>query len=112
MSRRLPLFIVSNCQAGYIEAFLGRNGMDKHFRDFECWGNTGLTKAENLKFIVDRNALASPVLVGDAPGDQSAARECGVPFIYVDWGFGGGEGADRRFSSFGALAEWLLVEGA
>ena len=112
LSRRLPLFIVSNCQAGYIETFLGGNGMAKHFRDFECWGNTGLTKAGNLKRIVDRNALGSPVLVGDAPGDQSAAREGGVPFVYVDWGFGECHGADHRFSSFAALTEWLLVESA
>jgi phosphoglycolate phosphatase len=111
LSRRLPLFIVSNCQSGYIETFLGKNGMAKHFRDFECWGNTGLSKAGNLKQIVDRNALASPVLVGDAPGDQSAARECGVPFVYVDWGFGGCHDTDHRFSSFDALTEWLLVEG-
>ena len=112
LSRRLPLFIVSNCQAGYIETFLGRNGMRKHFRDFECWGNTGLSKDANLKSIIDRNALGSPVLVGDAPGDQSAARECGVPFVYVDWGFGECPSADRRFSSFAALTAWLLVEGA
>ena len=112
LSRRLPLFIVSNCQSGYIETFLGRNGMGTHFRDFECWGNTGLSKAENLKVIVDRNALGSPVLVGDTPGDQSAARECGVPFVYVEWGVGECHGADHRFSSFAALTEWLLVESA
>ena len=112
LSRRLPLFIVSNCQARYIETFLGLNGMAKHFRDFECWGNTGLSKAGNLKLIVDRNALGAPVFVGDALGDQSAARECGVPFVYVDWGFGECHAADRRFSSFDALTEWLLLERA
>jgi phosphoglycolate phosphatase len=111
LSHRLPLFIVSNCQAGYIEAFLGDNGMGKHFRDFECWGNTGLSKAANLEKIIERNALSSPIFVGDAPGDQSAARVCGVPFVYVDWGFGECHGADRRFSSFAALADWLLLEG-
>jgi phosphoglycolate phosphatase len=109
LSRRLPLFIVSNCQSGYIETFLGRNGMVKHFRDFECWGNTGLPKASNLKKIIDRHALGSPVLVGDTPGDQSAARECGVPFVYVDWGAGECHGADHRFSSFAALTDWLLA---
>ena len=112
LSRRLPLFIVSNCQAGYIETFLGGNGMAKHFRDFECWGNTGLSKAENLTLIIERNALDAPIFAGDAPGDQSAARECGVPFVYVDWGFGECQGADRRFSSFDALADWLLFESA
>ena len=110
LSERLPLFIVSNCQAGYIETFLGCSGLGKRFRDFECWGNTGLTKAANLQRLVDRHALASPVLVGDAPGDQSAARECGVPFVYADWGFGRCESADRRFSTFADLTSWLLAE--
>ena len=112
LSVRLPLFIVSNCQAGYIETFLGRNGMGRHFRDVECWGNTGLSKAGNLARLIARNDLRSPVLVGDAPGDQSAARDCGVPFVHVDWGFGDCPGADHRFSSFAALTDWLLFEGA
>lgn len=109
---RLPLFIVSNCQAGYIETFLRWSGLGPCFRDFECWGNTGFSKAANLARLVDRNGLRAPVLVGDTPGDQSAARECGVPFVFVDWGFGVCDGGDRRFSSFGALTDWLLLEPA
>jgi phosphoglycolate phosphatase len=108
LSARLPLFIVSNCQAGYIETFLGGTGLGRHFRDFECWGNTGLSKAANLERLVERNALTAPILVGDAPGDQSAARECGVSFVYADWGFGDCPGADRRFASFPDLTDWLL----
>ena len=111
LSRRLPLFIVSNCQVGYIETFLGWTGMGKHFRDVECWGNTGLAKAANLTRIIDRNGLRAPVFVGDGPGDQSAARECGVPFVYVYWGFGECQGADHAFSSFTALTNWLLANG-
>ncbi|MGH7340231.1 MAG: HAD family hydrolase, partial [Candidatus Rokuibacteriota bacterium] len=88
LASRLPLFIVSNCQAGYIETFLTWSGMGRHFRDVECWGNTGLSKAANLARIIDRNGLRAPVLVGDTPGDQSAARECAVPFLFADWGFG------------------------
>lgn len=112
LSRRLPLFIVSNCQAGYIETFLGWSGLGKHVVDFECWGNTGLPKAANLRRLIDRNGLRSPVMVGDTPGDQSAAGECGVPFVFVDYGFGECAGVERRFSSFDALTDWLLVEGA
>lgn len=41
---RYPLFIVSNCQAGYIEAFLEWSGLAECFRDFGCSGNTRLSK--------------------------------------------------------------------
>jgi len=105
---RYPLFIVSNCQAGYVETFYRWSGLESCFRDFECWGNTGRTKAENLGPLIARNGLRRALLVGDTPGDQAAARECGVPFVYVDYGFGVCRGAARSFSSFGDLTRWLL----
>jgi phosphoglycolate phosphatase len=108
LAARWPLFIVSNCQAGYIETFLGWSGLGRHFTDFECWGNTGRSKAANLAQIIARNRLRAPVLVGDTPGDQAAAHECGVPFVHVDYGFGDCPDAERRFASFPALTEWLL----
>jgi len=105
---RYPLFIVSNCQAGYVERFFDWSGLGGCFRDFECWGKTGLSKSGNLAALIERNGLRHPVLVGDTPGDEAAARACGVPFLYVDYGFGECEAADHRFSSFGHLTEWLL----
>jgi phosphoglycolate phosphatase len=108
LADRYPLFIVSNCQAGYIEAFHQWSGLGPYFRDSECWGNTGLTKAANLRRLIDRNGLRHPCFVGDTTGDQAAARECGVPFLYVDYGFGRCANAERRFTSFDELARWLL----
>ena len=37
LAARYPLFIVSNCQAGYIEIFLSSTGFSGLFRDYECW---------------------------------------------------------------------------
>ena len=108
LSARYPLFIVSNCQAGYVETFFQWSGLEPCFRDFECWGNTGHTKAGNLGMLIERNGLRRALLVGDTPGDQAAARECGVPFVYVDYGFGVCRDVDRRFSSFDDLTRWLL----
>jgi len=108
LAARYPLFIVSNCQAGYIEAFIQWSGLRACFRDFECWGNTGFTKASNLRALIERNRIRHPLFVGDTPGDQAAARECGVPFLYVDYGFGVCCDVDRRFSSFADLTTWLL----
>ena len=110
LAARYPLFIVSNCQAGYIETFQRWSGLGAFFRDFECWGNTGLTKPANLKMLIERNRLRHPVFVGDTPGDQTAARECGVPFLHADYGFGRCPDAAHRFSSFDALTGWLLAQ--
>lgn len=108
LSRRYPLFIVSNCQAGYIETFLSWSGLGECFRDFECWGRTGRAKPDNLSALIGRNGLERPGYVGDTPGDHAAARACGVPFLHVEYGFGVCDGADHRFASFGELVDWLL----
>jgi phosphoglycolate phosphatase len=108
LAARFPLFIVSNCQAGYVETFHQWSGLGACFQDFECWGNTGLTKTANLRLLIERNGLRHPCFVGDTVGDQAAARDCGVPFFYVDYGFGDCPSADRRFTSFAELTDWLL----
>jgi phosphoglycolate phosphatase len=112
LSARYPLFIVSNCQTGYIEVFFKVSRLGGCFRDFECWGNTGLSKAENLRALIDRNRLRHPVFVGDTPGDQTAARACGAPFLHAGYGFGDCPDADHRFDSFPALTSWLLSQNS
>lgn len=88
LSERFPLFIVSNCESGYIEAFLEFHKLDKFFKDIECPGNTGLSKAENIKIIVERNNLRKPIYVGDTQGDCNSASKAGIPFVYAKYGFG------------------------
>lgn len=88
LSKNLPLFIVSNCQKGYIEVFLEAHKLGRFFKDFECPGNTGLTKAENIKLIIQRNNLKKPIYVGDTQGDCNSAGKAGIPFVYARYGFG------------------------
>ena len=85
---RCPLFVVSNCQGGYIESFFAFSGLGGYFPDYECPGRTGKTKAENIRLVCERNGLRRPVYVGDTQGDCSAARGAGVPFIHAAYGFG------------------------
>jgi phosphoglycolate phosphatase len=107
LSRSLPLFIVSNCQAGYIELFLKHSGLAAQFRDSECWGNTGRTKADNLAAVIARNQLQNTWFVGDTPGDAQAALACGVPFVHAAYGFGEVESAILRLREFGDLPRAL-----
>jgi phosphoglycolate phosphatase len=105
---RFPLFIVSNCQAGYIESFLSWSGLATVFTDFECWGNTGRTKAENLKSLMRSNTPRAPILVGDTEGDAHAAGQCGVPFVFVEYGFGRCSDFALSVPFFAALTRQLL----
>lgn len=83
-----PLYIVSNCQAGYIEAFLDYYGFWKYFKDIECYGNNFKQKGENIRLLAERNGLEKAVYVGDIQGDYDASMQAGVGFIHAAYGFG------------------------
>lgn len=88
LKKEYSLYIVSNCQAGYIEVFLDCTKLWDVFDDYECPGRTGLGKAENIKLIVQRNNLAKAVYVGDTDGDFCATCAAGLPFIHASYGYG------------------------
>lgn len=88
LSRKFKLFIVSNCQVGYIETFLKYHKLEKYFIDFENPGRTNLSKGENIKLIIKRNNLKNPVYVGDTTSDLEAAKFANIPFVYANYGFG------------------------
>lgn len=88
LSQNYKLFIVSNCQEGYIEAFLEYHNIEKYFLDTENAGKTKKSKGENIKLIIERNNLDKAVYVGDTEGDYEAAMFAGIPFIHAKYGFG------------------------
>jgi phosphoglycolate phosphatase len=83
-----PLYIVSNCQSGYIEAFLAYYGLEDYFCDTECFGNNGLEKSENIAQVVKRNHLDRAIYVGDIQADYEASQSAGTAFIHAAYGFG------------------------
>ena len=92
--KKYKLFIVSNCQDGYIQCFFEAHKLNKYFTDFECSGVTGLSKGENNKIIIERNNLKSPIYVGDTNGDAESAKVAEIPFVYARYGYGNVEEYD------------------
>ena len=72
---------MSNCQDGYVPAFLHAHKLGQYFADIEMSGRTGLDKGSNIKLIMERNNIESAVYIGDTEGDEKAARFAGIPFI-------------------------------
>jgi phosphoglycolate phosphatase len=110
LSAKFPLFVVSNCQTDYIEVFLQISGLARYFRDWECHGRTSRSKAYNIKSVVERNKLKTPVYIGDTGGDQEAAISAGVAYLHVTYGFGKPGKACEQFGSFTDLVEYLLKD--
>ncbi len=108
LAGHVDLCIISNCQSGYIENFLEFFEFETLFKDFECWGNTRKSKDENLKLLIQRNNLQNPLTAGDAEGGRKAAHTCGIPFAYMEYGFGTCSAPDHSFQTFTELKEFVL----
>lgn len=100
LQREYRLFIVSNCQDGYIQAFFKAHGLKKYFEDYECAGRTGLSKGKNIRLLADRNKLENPIYVGDTISDYEATLEAEVPFLFAGYGFGDVDNAELTADSF------------
>lgn len=108
LSQKYKLFIVSNCQSGYIEVFFKISGFEHFFAGHQCYGTKNQPKAENITDIINDHNLQAPVYIGDTMGDYNAATQAGVPFIFVDYGFGKvEEGQVANASSLSELIELL-----
>lgn len=94
------LFIISNCQDTYMQAFFKAHDLRGYFEGYECAGRTGLSKGENIALVAKREKLARPVYIGDTVFDYEAALQANVPFIHAAYGFGEVEGvpAAKTFS--------------
>jgi phosphoglycolate phosphatase len=108
LAARYKLFIVSNCQSGYIEVFLKSSNVGHYFSGHQCYGTKGNPKAENIIDIVNDHQLKAPVYVGDTKGDHNAAEKAGVPFIFANYGFGNVDGGQiATIGTFGELMDLL-----
>ncbi|MCR4740666.1 MAG: HAD family hydrolase [Lachnospiraceae bacterium] len=88
LSETHRLFIVSNCQSGYIELLYRKTGLGRYFIEGICPGDTGKLKADNIRIVIDRYGLSKPLYVGDTQMDADACMKAGVPICFAAYGFG------------------------
>ena len=107
LGKKYPLYIVSNCQSGYIEAFLEYYSFGKYFEDIECYGNNKKEKSENISLIMERNGLDKAYYIGDIQGDCDSSEKAGAQFIHASYGFGTIDHPVPELKSFSGLPELL-----
>ncbi len=108
LAAKYPLYIVSNCAVGIIRLFIDWAGIDEHIIDEIAYGTNYMPKHHNIKLLIDRHGLQSPVYVGDTEGDGEQSRLAGVPFVFVSYGFGMTDDHDLRFDNFTDLTNYFL----
>ena len=74
--------------------------------DFECFGNTGLSKGENIRLLMERAQITDAVYVGDTKGDADACTFAGIPFIFAEYGFGSPTHYAHKITRFPELLEY------
>ena len=112
LSTMQNLFIVSNCQNGYIELTMEKTGITKYIKDYECFGRTGKAKAENIQILCSRNGITSPVYVGDTQGDSDSCNQAGIPFIWASYGFGTATKYIEKIDSFTQLKDIISARNS
>lgn len=108
LSGQYPIFIVSNCQKGYIEVLLRTCSLEPFIKDHLCFGETQTSKGQTILTLMKRNGLKNPVYVGDTRGDADACAEAGIPFIFAGYGFGDVPDARMRISKFTDLKDLVF----
>ncbi len=103
LKKRFNLFIVSNCQDGYIELFLKYHRLNDLFIDYESAGRTKKNKKENIRLLMNRNNITYATYIGDTQGDSTASKGNNIPFVFAKYGFGNVESFDFIIHKFSEL---------
>ena len=105
LSEKHRLFIVSNSQRGYPELCIEKLGLTDYITGHLCFGDTGKSKGETIRRLMEKYDIQSAAYVGDTQGDYEATVQAGLPFIFAAYGFGQPQRWDERIEKF----EDLLV---
>ncbi len=88
LSKDYNLYIVSNCEDGYIQTFIEHYELHDIIKDFECAGRTRKSKGNNISMVIERNGITKAFFVGDTILDFEAAQKANIPFVLANYGFG------------------------
>ena len=91
LSKKTRLYIVSNCQCGYIQIFLACTGLSPLFQGHLCFGDTGTSKGKTIRRLMSEHGLTD------------ACKEADVPFVFAEYGFGTVKEADNTIQAFSDL---------
>ena len=97
------LFIVSNSQKGYPELCIEKLGISPYIQGHLCFGDTGTTKGQTIRTLMEKYNITDCAYIGDTQGDYEATLEAGVPFLWAAYGFGTPAGYDARIDQFSDL---------
>lgn len=106
--RRYKLFIVSNCPAGLINLFMSWAKITHLITDEMAHGLNSKPKHHNIRLLIEKHKLQNPIYVGDTETDSKESRLAGVPFVFIEGGFGRTDDYDMKFKDFSEFAAYFM----
>jgi phosphoglycolate phosphatase len=88
LSKKYPLYVVSNSDKGYVENYLSACKTEKYFKGHICAGDTGLAKWENILYLQKLNNIDDVIYIGDTLKDYIETTKAHATFIHAAYGFG------------------------
>lgn len=88
LHKKYKIGIISNCQTGYIEAFIDHYGLQEVIDYTRSYGDSLREKAENIRDVLEENQIDQAVYIGDIYNDWISAEQANIPFILAAYGFG------------------------
>jgi len=108
LASKYKLFVLSNCAVGIIPLFLTWADINEFITDSMAYGTNQMPKNYNMRLLMDKHHLQSPVYIGDTNGDAEQTRLAGIPFTFVSYGFGNTDDYDNKFDDFESLTQYYL----
>ncbi len=103
LAKNHRIFIVSNSDSGYPQLCINKLDLSPFVSGHLCHGDTGVSKGQTLRILMERHNITDCVYIGDTHGDELACREAGIPFIYAAYGLGQAESWDAQIHSIDEL---------
>lgn len=107
LSKAHRLFIVSNCQKGYIEVLLDTQGLRPFVEGWLCWEDTCERKGVTIRTLMERFGLQNALYVGDTQGDADECAWAGVDFLYAAYGIGTVANPSAKIDEFSQIIDFL-----
>lgn len=108
LASKYKLFIVSNCPKGLIGEFMKWAKLEDYFVDEMAHGVNSMPKSHNIRLLMEKHDLKSPIYIGDTHGDSRDSRVANIPFALVTYGFGTSEDFDIKFNDFHSLSDYFM----
>lgn len=108
LSKNYKLFLLSNCEEDGLVHFMNHTNTNHLITDYMEHGMNFMPKHHNIKHLIDKHNLESPVYIGDTDSDSRESGKANIPFVFMTYGFGETENYSLKFDSFPELVEYYM----